>query len=142
MNNNIGSAVQAGILFGPNDHGKTYLSIFLHRGIRPNKNKWSSNITPPIEYSIFCPSDYANYNDNSGHYWGFLNRGDLRIGLRGERLCKFPLPSNIIDPWHGYPVSPMNDGDYNAPPDYLVQRWPQTGDISRTFARRIQKRKI
>jgi len=139
---NTGNPIEGGILFGPNHSGKTYLSVYAHRGHRPLKNKWSDNITPVREYSIFCTSDDFEWNDPNGHYWGLHNEGTTILGCFGEPLCKFPATTNEADPWHGYPVSPMKDGDNNSPSDRLVELWLQDAHISRTFARRIQRRKI
>lgn len=101
-----GTPTSDGIEFGPNDSGKPYISLNAHRGSRPHKSKWRTEVTPPMEYGIFCDADGNEWNDNSGHYWGVLNRGDTVLGMVGERLSKFPCTSNDNDPWHGYPVNP------------------------------------
>jgi hypothetical protein len=143
MSNNNSHASQPGIMFGPNDSGKTYISLYSHRGTRPQKHRWDPSVPPQREYGLFCTSDQGGWQDLSGHYWGFGNlEGTEVIGTQGERLCKFPRTSNEHDPWHGYPVSPLIEGDTDAPPDALVESWLNTQTISRTFARRIQRRKV
>lgn len=137
-----GTATPSGISFGPNRSGKTYLSLYIHRGTRAQKHQWSVNVSPSREYDIFCSADEGNWKDTQGHYWGVYAGGQTVLGSRGERLCKFPRTSNIEDPWHGYPVSPMEEGDKDAPPDDFVENWIATRIVSKTFGRRIQRRKI
>lgn len=130
--------------FGPNKTGKFYISIFYHRGTNRLvfKNKWHPDISPFTEYEIFCFADDGNWFDARGHYWGVRERGEAILGCSGERLCKFPKTSNVIDPWHGFPVSPMEDGDDYRPSDDIVEAWIATGIVSKTFGRRIQRRKV
>ncbi len=107
------------------------------------KNCWHHLVSPHGEYEIFSTSDERNWNDANGHYWGFGDReGQIEVGESGERICKFPMNSNATDPWHGYPVSPAQTGDRDAPPDELISRWLIDNAITRVFARRIQRRKI
>jgi hypothetical protein len=134
-----GTTTPAGILFGPNDSGKQYLSTFAHRGGMAGKAEWV--VPPPTEYDIFCSADAGNWRDVDGHYWGVHLAGDAIVGSRGERLCKFPYNENERNPWHGYPVSPLLRGDDDAPPDDVVNKWIEDGIISVTKGRRIQRRK-
>ncbi len=139
-----GTATSSGILFGPNNSGKMYISVYNHRGSgsRVYKNQWLSTITPAIEYTIFCDADDGNWKDYNGHYWGVHNRGITVLGDCREHLSKFPKTSNLTDHWHGYPVSPRESGDKDAPPDDFVESWISIGVVSKTFGRRIQRRKI
>lgn len=134
----------AGISFGPNSSGKMYISVFYHRmtGKRYRKNTWCATVSPSMEYDIFCTADDGSWQDSHGHYWGLRAGGATQLGSRGERLCKFPCTSNVSDPWHGFPVSPMYEGDKDAPSDDFVERWIDMGIVSKTIGRRIQRRKI
>ena len=139
-----GIVMPSGIKFGPTNKGKWYISVNHHRGagLQKYKNKWSLSVPPPMEYAIFCSADDGDWRDVQGHYWGVHNQGSTILGCRGEKLAKFPCTSNVSDPWHGYPVSPLERGDNDAPPDDFVENWISTGVISKTFGRRIQRRKI
>jgi hypothetical protein len=144
MSDNQGRATSSGIEFGPNHNGKSYISIFYHRGNnRPGlKNKWHADVLPPEEYAIFCHADYEDWFDHNNHYWGVHSSGNTVLGCQGERLCKFPKTSNVSDPWHGYPISPLLNGDDDAPSDEFVEKWIVRGVISKTLGRRIQRRKV
>jgi hypothetical protein len=144
MSHELARATSSGIEFGPNDKGKYYISIFYHRGNnRPGlKNKWDPDVPPLQEYEIFCYADYGDWFDQHDHYWGVHAAGNTVLGCQGERLCKFPRTSNRSDPRHGYPVSPMLNGDDDAPSDEFVEGWIVRGVISKTFGRRIQRRKV
>ena len=137
-----GVPIQAGIRFGPNGSGKLYVSLYAHRGDRPQKSTWLREVPPPTEYDIFCWADTGDWRDDSGHYWGIRDGGRAALGCRGERLAKFPCCLNPSDPWHGYPVSPLEDGERAAPPGDFVERWRIAGIINRTIRRRILSRKI
>lgn len=133
-----------GLIFGPNGTGKKYISLFYHRGSGSPRDKscWHKDVSPPKEYGIFCAADLKNWVDSRGHYWSMHNKGETVLGTRGERLSKFPYNANHKDPWHGFPVSPLERGDADAPPDDFVESWIANGVISKTFGRRIQRRKI
>jgi len=134
----------AGLLFGPNGNGKQYLSLNCHRGAGDPRYKsfWSPAIPPPVEYDVFCMADNYNWSDQHGHYWAVHDGGNTELGTRGERLAKFPYNANPRDPWHGFPVSPLERGDADAPPDDFVANWIEAGVISKTVGRRIQRRRI
>lgn len=137
-------ATTTGLEYGPTVNGKMYLSVFKHRGCgnQRHKSMWLNNISPDDEYGIFCSADAHNWNDESRNYWGVLEQGKIILGERGERICKFPCPSNDHDPWHGYPVSPKEKGESDAPPDSLVERWIGDNVVTKEFGRKIQKLKI
>jgi hypothetical protein len=140
-----GTATPAGLLFGPNHSGKKYLSSYAHRRNNPrdrHKSHWLPSVTPLMEFGIFCSADRASWRDGSGNYWGLHSGTRTILGVRGERLCKFPYTSNATDPWHGFPVSPLERGDNDAPPDTLVDDWVSAGVISRVAGRKIQRRKL
>lgn len=133
----------AGYEYGPTINHKMYLSLFKHRGTgdRRHKNMWSSEISPDNEYEIFQSADESNWCDESNHYWGVWNQG-VKLGEKGERISKFPCPSNPQDPWHGYPASPRENPDNDSPSDLLVERWVRDNVISKEMGRKIQKKRI
>jgi hypothetical protein len=141
-----GTVTSAGIRFGPNASGKLYISLFIHRQTFAtlDKSMWHNSVSPQDEYGIFCTADAHNWHDAQGDFWGLLQeRGSIIvIGVAGERICKFPLNANERDPWHGYPVSPKLRGDDDSPPDAVVERWIDSGVVTRTFGRRVQRRKV
>lgn len=130
-----------GLLFGPTASGKTYLSMYDHRGRNHEKSCWSQNVPPPAEYSIFEQADDDEYSDINGHYWGILDALGSVLGTRGERLAKFPFNAITAMPWHGYPVSPASGRASEIPPDELVENLIEAGAVSRTFGRKLQRRK-
>jgi hypothetical protein len=139
-----GKATQDGIEFGPTANNKLYLSLFYHRGNPGNSNKsiWTDEIKPYDEYLIFVKADDEEWFDDSGHYWGMRDGGIVVLGKHGERLCKFPHNRKQTVPWHGYPVSPLERGEDDSPPDELADKWLELGAISRVIHRRILRRKI
>jgi hypothetical protein len=136
-----GTPVEDGILFGPNANGKSYLSWFEHRGGDRRKSQWAIDVPPAEEYEVFCTSDYGDWVDDSGTYWGVRDAGGRPLGTRGERVAKFPRNDVPAVPWHGYPVSPGSGRPHSSPPDDLVLRWIGSGFVTRTFGRKIQRRK-
>jgi hypothetical protein len=137
------ATIQSGIPYGPNSAGKCYISLFKHRGCGDpyEKTVWCKEISPEMEYATFCFSDENNIIDNKGNLWGFRDDGREVLGQNGEVFCKFPVTSNVSDPWHGYPVSPAESVN-DIPPPKVVQEWITRGVVSRLFGRRIQRRKI
>lgn len=139
-----GTPTADGISFGPTTNGTHYISLYYHRhtsGGRPDKNYWHYAFLPPAEYSLFSDSEDGEWSDGAGHFWGVRDQGKLELGLRGERLAKFPCPSNNSDPRHGYPVSPQLRAT-DTPPDDVIQKWIDDNVIGRTFGARIRRRKI
>jgi hypothetical protein len=98
-------------------------------------------VPPDDEYRIFSESDRANLHDASGHYWGIRDASGKALGTCGERLAKFPVNQVPAVPWHGYPVSPASGRPSEIPPDDFVEGLVETGVITRTLGRKIQKRK-
>jgi hypothetical protein len=137
-----GMPLTAGILFGPTATGKHYVSVFYHRCTARTifKRCWASSVAPVAEFGIFSDADRSGWSGNGGHYWGIRPGGDI-LGTEGERMAKFPRPSNGNDPWHGYPISAAENVD-DAPPVKLVVRWIDDGVISETLGKRILRFKI
>lgn len=127
--------------FGPTSNGKFYVSLNYHRKSgNPQKAIW--DVSPDYEFETFKEADEKDWYDTSDSYWGIRDDGRAVLGSRGERLCKFPNPSNPNDEWHGYPVSPLERGPADAPPKALVDHWHQQQVISKTTHRRIMQKKI
>jgi hypothetical protein len=140
---NTGKAIVGGIKFGPTLNGKMYISLYAHRGARKGKSIWHIDISPMQEYRLFETSDKNGWADTRGHYWSFASAdGSVPTGTEGQRLAKHPGVTNPSDPWHGYPVSPSQTGDADAPTDNLVSIWLESRVITRTFARRIRDRRV
>jgi len=134
-----------GLLFGPRAlGGKSYISLYQHRGngSLQHKNMWLRAFGPLDEHGLFCLADERAWQDAAGHYWAVHNGGATIVGERGEILSKFPANGNANVPWHGYPVSPANDGAGSFPPDDFVEGWRESNVVTKTVARRIQKRKV
>jgi hypothetical protein len=136
------TVTSSGILFGPTGSGKTYLSAYEHRGANARKSRWANSVPPVREYGIFKESDDSDWRDDLGHYWGILDKVATVLGDAGERLSKFPANGVASVPWHGYPVSPRVRGKFDAPSFRFVEEWRARGAITRTVARKIQRRKL
>lgn len=137
------TATSSGIMFGPTQKGKWYISVYKHRGSGSpiHKSCWLHSVAPQVEFTIFVWSDDGDWRCSGGHYWGLRTQDGSEIeplGNKGERLCKFPRTANSTDPWHGYPVLTSED----APPDEFVEQWLHNRVITRTVARRIQKGRL
>jgi hypothetical protein len=137
----------SGLEYGPTINQKLYLSLFYHRGngFSKEKNKWS--ISPDTEYEIFKNSDEQDLYDTNNDYWGILEQGQAIIGEKGERISKFPHPTNPQDAWHGYPLSPKDERKGTRDslyPDFdqLIQKWITEEVITKEVGRKIQKKKI
>ena len=89
----------------------------------------------------FADTEKDGWRDAKEHLWGVHDGGTTDLGLRGERLAKFPHPQNATDPWHGYPVSPQDRQD-DTPPDEIINLWIDRGVITRVFGARIRRRRI
>lgn len=94
------------------------------------------------EYGVFCDADRSDWFDASGHYWGFHDGGKTELGTQGERICKFPCPSNVTDTWHGYPLSHSLSG--TVPRDLIaaVQSFIDDQLIDKSLGRNIQRGKL
>lgn len=138
-------ATPDGLEYGPTINKKLYLSLFYHRGNGSSKEKHKWSVPPGTEYEIFKNSDEQDLYDTNNDYWGILEQGQAIIGEKGERISKFPYPTNPQDSWHGYPVFSMDERKRQAlPPDFdqLVQQWILDQVITKEVGRKIQKEKI
>jgi len=130
-----------GLLFGPTKNGKRYLATFAHRGGNPKKSRWADDVAPPTEFAIFESADDNGQSDTEGHYWGVWGSDGAVLGARGERLAKFPRNGVPAIPWHGYPVAPASGRSSEIPPDTLIEAMIESGALSRTLGRKLQRRK-
>ncbi len=118
-----------GIVFGPTAlSGRTYKSMNYHRqpGLRPDKTKWNPEISRREEYAFFEQSEARGWLSPAGDYWWVATNARMAVGLTGERIAFFPICHNLPGPWHGYPVSPNTDRDYEVPSE-LIDRWEEHG---------------
>lgn len=127
--------------FGPTASGKTYLSMYAHRQPGNRKSTWSGSVPPVDEYGIFAAADAGGWKAD-GHYWGVRDESGSALGMGGERLAKFPRNRVPIAPWHGYPVSASTSRGASFPSDRLVERWIEQGTVTRSFGRKIQRRRV
>lgn len=72
---------------------------------------------------------------------GRARQGGLCSRTKKERLAKFPLNEVETSPWHGFPVSPMGGRASECPEDELIDELIERGAITRTFGRKIQRRR-
>ncbi len=128
-------------MFGPTPGGKTYLSAYMHRGANPAKSRWLDDLPPLEEYSIFEGAEDQGQSDSDGNYWGVRDHQGSALGTRGQRIAKFPFNAVAAVPWHGYPVSPASGRASEVPGDGVIEEMIETGAVSRTFGRKIQKRR-
>jgi len=134
----------SGVRFGSTATGKHYISLHYHRGPAAAgnpKSKWLSTVTPSNEYAMFELADTNGWADAGSTYWT-VKDGGTEVGQRGERIGKHPGPTDLRDPWHGYPASPSMKGAPDAPPDAVIEAWLKLGIVDRTFARRLQRWRI
>ena len=135
-------ATPAGILFESSNSTPAYLSRNDHRnGARGTKNKWG--IRPPAEYEVFASSSRGGFTCSNGHNWGIRQSFGV-LGKDGEKIAKFPRPSNSSDERHGYPVSARdtNREFEHRPPAELTSRWRDGGLITEFEKARIDRGKI
>ena len=132
-------AQEAGVECGPTRSGKRYLSYYEHRGANRRKSCWAVSVEE--EFAIFAFSDDQDLQDDDGHFWGRRDEAGAVLGTKGERLAKFPFNAVETVPWHGFPVSPASGRASEVPPDDLVERMIEDGFVSRTFGRKLQRRR-
>jgi len=133
-----------GIVFGHTANEKrTYKSLNYHRQAKQKRGKtiWATAIKPETEYAIFEESEVSKWLSSSGDYWWVSKGAKTIVGLGGERLAFFPFCSNHPGPWHGYPVSPSSDPNYEVP-KALVDKWEDDHRVNDVIAGRIRKGKI
>ena len=70
------------------------------------------------------------------------NNGRDVLGGKSERLAKFKIPQNELDPWHGYPVTTTDHEPWNTPSNELLDLWVKHNVINSTTRRRIERAKL
>lgn len=129
-----------GFVYGPNESGKTYKSLDIHRNKpKPHKSRWLDTFTRDEEFDLFCGCDQQNWVCADGNYWGTIN-GKKLLGRLDERFSFCPSNSNPLVPWHGYPIR-GSSRDYRIP-DNIVDKWLKAKAIDGIVARRIRGAKI
>ena len=133
----------AGILFSSCAQ-TSYLSMDVHRGASSTKHPksvWA--IDRPDECHTFCTAEAGGWTDQLGHYWNVAREGESDFGTRGERLAFFSSPSNVNDPWHGFPVGGRRGMKFRSPPpDDLVEKWYKESRITYVTYTRIITRRV
>jgi hypothetical protein len=132
-----------GIVFGYTAKERTYKSLNCHRqqNLKPNKSKWASSISREEEYGCFDRSENRAWVSSSGDYWWVSEGAKTTVGVNGERLAFFPVCNNHPGPWHGYPVAPRDNENYEIPED-VIQAWEAAGVIDDLVAARMRRGKI
>ena len=132
-----------GIVFGHTSKGRTYKSLNYHRQpkLKPGKTIWDSSVSRDAEYGYFEHSEDKEWLSSSGDYWWVSKNAKLAIGLNGERIAFFPICHNHPGPWHGYPVSPISNRDYEIPSE-LIDKWENDDTIDDLIAGRMRKGKL
>jgi hypothetical protein len=133
-----------GLLFAAQGLIAAYLSTFKHRPTSgPGASKWANTCPPTDEYQIFVASFTGKWHGNNGDLWG-LQSGQPVIGMCKEAIAKFPNGGNPLVPWHGYPVSALdNKRSYvHRPPPAVVKKWVDLGLINRFQGARINAGKV
>jgi hypothetical protein len=133
-----------GIVFGYTAGKKrTYKSMNYHRQpkLKTGKAKWSPTVSREAEYNCFEVSEGGDWISSSGDYWWVSKDASIKVGRSGEKLAFFPACANHPGPWHGYPVAPMSDRNYEVP-QALIDKWEDDGVIDDLIARRMRGGKI
>lgn len=123
--------------------GRSYKSMNYHRhgGFKRGKTIWHSNFSVISEAQAFDESDFNQWVDPDGQLWWVSKDAKVTLGVNGERLAFFPACSNHPGPWHGYPVAPANDENYEVP-EPLITTWEKSGVVDELVAGRMRKGKI
>jgi len=139
-----------GIVFGytrrqsnTSEGGLSYKSMNYHRhsGYKRGKTIWNSDFPVSQEPIAFDESDFARWMDSAGNLWWTSNGAATKVGANGERVAFFPKCANRPGPWHGYPVSPRDDENYEIP-EQLIREWQTKNIIDDLIACRMRKGKI
>lgn len=123
--------------------GRSYKSLSYHRqaGYKRGKTIWNRQVSVTEEAKAFDDSDFEQWQDADGHLWWVSPGASVIVGANGERLAFFPRCSNHPGPWHGYPVAPKDDENYEIPED-LIATWELNGVVDELVAGRMRRGKI
>lgn len=121
--------------YGPTSNNHFYIPVHYHNRTakkRKDKNRWY--IKENCQYEVFRIADEPYWFCNSNNcLFSIVDEGRIVLGKNGERLAKFPLPSNLTDPWHGWPVSTAEE----KPSEDLLDSWEKDGVITDHLRRKI-----
>lgn len=128
------------VVFTPEDGGRKYESLDYHRKHitgKKNKTLWRDEISRVEEFLLFRKSEARNWLCTNGNFWvvGEDADGKHLLGQGRERIACFPKRSNANEPWHGYPCR----ADAAVPPAQILSVWVNSGVITRSFKRRLQR---
>ncbi len=141
---NYGKPAQAGVTFSATVKNSSYVARNDHQHwATAQRNRWATSCLPECQYSIFLDAQNNGWRDSRPQLWGL--RAHLPVlGTNRQRLAKFPEPQNLIDPWHGYPISSQDENapGVHVPERSLLNRWVEAGLISEVDRSRIQRRKV
>jgi hypothetical protein len=80
-----------------------------HHGENRRAAMWLPEVTPAEEFAIFDAADFGDIFDDRRSLYGVqpLASAELRtLGMWQEQVAKFPRKRRN-EPWHGYPVWPL-----------------------------------
>lgn len=124
-------------LFGPTNKNHYYSPAYYHSknaAYNQNKTRWS--IKKPDEYFVFKLADEENWHCSVWDgLFSVLEKGKFIVGEGGEVLSFFPTPSNVSDPWHGFPVKSSS----KRPDSALLERWVKEKVIDYSARIRIER---
>ena len=135
-----------GVVFGFTTlNRRSYKSMNYHRQgkFKRGKTLWASEVGVAEEPMFFESSDANGWSCAADNYWWISANGVRAIGALGERIAFFPRCGNHPGPWHGYPVAPSNDENYEVPEE-IIAMW-EAGEkpwVDNLIAGRIRKGKI
>ncbi len=118
-----------------------YQALHYHRPQSASqKSHWA--ITAADECHTFCESRDSGWSDADGNYWFFGFESDP-IGTRGEVLAHFPMPQNLSDPWHGFPISTAAKAFMRrVVPLSVIESWSNEPGMPKYLENRLRKRQL
>ena len=126
--------------YGPTARQHYYLPVSYHARTarqRIEKNRWY--LKEGEQYEVFRVADEPWWECTENFcLFSILDNGSTILGMNGERLAKFPLPRNLTDPYHGFPI--LSDEDKPSPD--LLDTWEASGIITSHVRRKIEHGKI
>lgn len=124
-------------MYGPTMRNHYYKPMYYHRRMaspNPHKSIWC--IKEYEEYGVFKLADEENWHCTvEKGLFSILNKGTYIVGNEDEILSFFWIPSNLSDPWHGFPVK---SGD-KRPSSDLLDKWMKDGVIEHSARIRIER---
>ncbi|MBX9582200.1 MAG: hypothetical protein K2X87_17990 [Gemmataceae bacterium] len=122
-----------------------------HDGHDPDAARWLPELTRDEEFGVFELADDRAIADDDGNLYGLLRGvdGDLRdLGTWEQVIAEFPF-ARPGEPWHGYPVWPVNGsapehrrGQVCRPATEAFDRLFDAGLISRGEKKRLRSGKL